>query len=372
MHFTIDTKVLKNWIDIVNHASASWNMTPILENILITVWYKKIVFTANNLEMAIEYIVDEWIEIKSEWTFTISSKFLTSFVSLIQDEKINIELVANASLIFKTPSSETKIKWIEASKFPVIPILKEEQNFTILSGDLKKAIEKTIFSTAEWAVRPTLAWIYLHINEENIIFASTDSYRLSEFKMKNTSNINKNISIIIPQKTAHELSRILPENTPVNLAISENQILFIFDNIKLYSRLLNWHFPDYRSFFPKGYSTKWVVLKTDMTIALKRANLISRENNYNTRVHFDSDSWIEISTWDTEIGAWRVELPASIEWENSAIWLNSLYLIEVLNVIKDDYISIDFETSLSPIVVRWITEKEQNFEYKHIIMPLKI
>jgi DNA polymerase III subunit beta len=97
-------------------------------------------------------------------------------------------------------------------------------------------------------------------------------------------NITKPISIIIPQKTAHELSRILPENTSVELVVSENQILFVFDNIRLYSRLLNGHFPDYRSFFPKGYSTKGVVLRSDLIMALKRINLISKENNYNTRM----------------------------------------------------------------------------------------
>lgn len=372
MNFEIDTKTLKNGIDIVWHASMSGNMTPILENILINVQYKKIILTANNLEMAIEYFVDKWIDIKSEWSFTVSSKFLSSFISLVNDDNISVELLANSSVSFKTPSSETKIKWIEASKFPLIPALKQEYSFRMPSDLLKKAIEKTIFSTAEWTIRPTLAWIYLHITEEEIIFASTDSYRLSEFRTKNITNISKAISIIIPQKTAQELSRILPENTPVELVVSENQILFVFDNIRLYSRLLNWHFPDYRSFFPKWHSTKWVVLRTDLIMALKRINLISKENNYNTRINFDSDHGIEISTWDTEIWAWRIELPASIEWENSMIWLNSVYLLEALWVIKDDHVSLDFETNLSPVVLRWISSKEADFSYKHIIMPLKI
>lgn len=372
MHFEIDTKTLKNGIDIVGHASMSGSMTPILENILINVQYKKVIFTANNLEMAIEYFVDEWVDIKWEWSFTISSKFISSFVSLVNDEKIDIELLTNSSLAFKTPSSDTKIKWIEASKFPLIPSLKQEYSFRMSSDLLKKAIEKTIFSTAEGTIRPTLAWIYLHITDDEIIFASTDSYRLSEFKTKNIANIAKPISIIIPQKTAQELSRILPEKSSVELVVSENQILFVFDNIRLYSRLLNGHFPDYRSFFPKGHSTKWVVLRTDLIQSLKRINLISKENNYNTRMNFDIDHWIELSTWDTEIWAWRIELPASIEWENSMIGLNSVYLIEALNVIKDDYVSMDFETNLSPVMLRGITPKESDFDYKHIIMPLKI
>lgn len=322
--------------------------------------------------MAIEYIVSEWVDVKGEGSFTVSSKFLTAFVNLVWDDKMDIELLANSSLWLKTPSSDTKIKWIEASKFPLIPSLKQEHSFKMPSSELKMAIEKTIFSTAEWTIRPTLAWIFLNITEDEIVFASTDSYRLSEYKTKNSVNIQKPIAIIIPQKTAHELSRILPDNSIVELVVSENQILFVFDNIRLYSRLLNGHFPNHKAFFPKWYSTKWVVLRSDLMMALKRINLISKENNYNARMQFNSDTWIEISTWDTEIWAWRIELPASIEWENSTIWLNSIYMLDVLSVIKDDYVSIDFETSLSPILVRWISDKEHAFEYKHIIMPLKI
>ncbi len=372
MHFEIDTKILKESIDIVSHASVWIWLTPILENIMFNAQYKKVIITANNLEMAIEYVINSQIDIKSEWTFTVSSKFLSSFIWLLPDEKVEIELIWNSSLSFRTPSSETKIKWIEASKFPLIPTFKKDYSFNMNSADLKKAIEKTLFSTAQWNIRPTLAWIYLSITEESIIFASTDSFRLSEYKIKNKVNLERPINVIIPSKTALELSRILSENVNVELIISENQILFIFWNIKLFSRLLNWHFPDYKVFFPISYSTKWVILRTDFISALKRINLISKENNYNTRMNFDSNFWLELSTWDTEIWAWRIQVAASIEWENSAIGLNSTYLLEVLNVIKDDYVSLDFETNLSPVMIKWVSDKDENIEYKHIIMPLKI
>jgi len=59
MKFTIDTHLLKEALAVVNHATASITTTPILESILIKVNYNNIVFTSNNLEMAIEYVVNE-------------------------------------------------------------------------------------------------------------------------------------------------------------------------------------------------------------------------------------------------------------------------------------------------------------------------
>lgn len=372
MRFSIDTKILKEGIDIVNHASTGMSMTPILENILISVQYKKVVLTANNLEMAVEYVVDTGVDIESEGSFTVSSKFLSSFVSLLSDDRVNIELISGGSLQFITPSSETKIKGIEASKFPLIPVFKAEKPFRISSKDLKKAIDRTLFSTAEGNIRPTLAGIYLALRDNSAVFASTDSFRLSEFVLTESVGISESISIIIPAKTAMELSRILPENAQVELFMSDNQLLIVFDNIKVFSRLLNGHFPDYRNFFPKGHSTKGVVMRNDLIVALKRANLITKENNYNTRIAFRAEGGLEISTGDTEIGAGNVRVPASVEGEDSIIGLNSVYLLEVLGVIKEDYVSLDFETNLSPIMVKGVPETDGKSTYRHIIMPLKI
>jgi DNA polymerase III subunit beta len=323
--------------------------------------------------MAIEYVIDSHVEIESEGAFTVSSKFLTSFISLVSDERVTISLVGGSSLEFTTPSSETKIKGIDASKFPLIPGFKAENPFRLTAPDLKRAIEKTLFSTAEGNIRPTLAGIFLAVREGNVVFASTDSFRLSEFILKSAADASAPVSgIIVPAKTAAELSRILSEDGHVELFVSDNQLLAVYGNVKIFSRLLNGHFPDYRAFFPKGYSTKGVILRADLIQAIRRMNLISRENNFNTRMAFRADSGIELSTGDTEIGAGRIAIPASIEGEDTTIGLNATYLLEALGVMKEDYVSLDFETNLSPIVVRGVPAEDSKQSYRHIIMPLKI
>ncbi|MDD2516017.1 MAG: DNA polymerase III subunit beta [Candidatus Gracilibacteria bacterium] len=373
MQLIVNTDNFREGIGVVSHASSPSSMTPILENILINATYNKLILSANNLEMAIEYVIDEGVEIKKEGSFTLSSKFLNSFLSLLPDSKIDMELVGNSSIIFRTETSETKFAGIEAVKFPVIPSFKKDYSFKVPSKDLKTAIEKTIFSTAEGNIRPTLAGIYIALKDGNIAFASTDSFRLSEFKIVGAAKKEDNLSIILPSKTAIELSRIIPETGDIECFVSENQFIAVFGNIKLFSRLLNGHFPDYQTFFPKSHSTKGIVLRSELIQSLKRINLISKENNYNTRFKFSIEEGLEISTGDTEVGAGRVILQASVEGEENIIGINSNYLLEVLNVIKEEYIDIDFESALSPVVVKAYLQKEDSRnQYKHIIMPLKI
>jgi len=363
MKFKIQTEILKKWLDIVNHATASITTTPILENILLKVNFNNIVLTSNNLEMAIEYVITNDLDIESEWAFCVPSKLFTNYISLVQDDNVHIELLNDDSIKIGTSSWKMKIKWIEASEFPLIPNIREEVSLNISWKIIRRSIDKTLFSSAEWNIRPTLAGLYVKISSNEVIFASTDSFRLSEYKTILTENVPNDFSQIIPSKTANQLKSILADNDEVKIVSGDNQIAFLSWNIKIYSRLLNGKFPDYSTFFPTSFSTKAEVNRIDLMQALKKINLVSRENNYSIKMSLSSSRWIELETSQTQIWEWDVTLVWAVEWEDNIVWINSTH------------VSISFENPLSPIMIIPTIDpekedKSQNF--KHIIMPLKI
>lgn len=374
MKFTIETRVLQEALSTVNHATASISTTPILENILIKVNYNNIVLTANNLEMAIEKVINEWISIDVEWAFCVPSRIFTNYVWLITDDKIDIELLKDNSIEIKTNSSDIKIKWNDAWDFPLIPTVKESISFNINSNILTKSIEKTLFSSAEWNIRPTLAWIYVSVEWPKAKFASTDSFRLSEYKVDLEENLSQEFAQIIPSKTASQIRSILESNTNVKIVAWENQIVFLFENIKVYSRLLNWKFPEYEWFFPNLFNTKAVINRVDLIQALKKINLISKENNYSIKMSFSLDGNILLETSETQIWEWKIFVTWSVEWEETIIWLNSVYFLEALGVIESTHIWVSFESPLSPIMITPIDDEwsKKTDNFKHIIMPLKI
>ncbi len=375
MKFKIQTDVLKKWLDVVNHATASITTTPILENILLKVNFNNIILTSNNLEMAIEYVISEDLEIETEWSFCIPSKLFTSYIWLVQDDEVSIELLNDDSVKIATASWKMKIKWLEASEFPLIPTIREEVSLDISGKIIKKSIDKTLFSSAEWNIRPTLAGIYVNIKDNEVIFASTDSFRLSEYKTILDENVPTNFSQILPSKTANQIKSILWDNDEVKIVSWDNQIAFLSWNIKIYSRLLNGKFPDYTSFFPTTFSTKAEVNRVDLIQALKKINLVSRENNYSIKMSLSSTRWIELETSETQIWEWDVTLVWAVEWEDNIVWINSTYFLEVLWVIETTHVSISFENPLSPIVITPTINPENTdnkHSFRHIIMPLKI
>jgi DNA polymerase-3 subunit beta len=106
---------------------------------------------------------------------------------------------------------------------------------------------------------------------------------------------------IIPSKTAGEIRSILKSEDEVKIVSGNSQIAFFFENTKFYSRLLNGKFPDYTSFFPKSYSTKAEINRADLIQALKKINLVSRENNNSIKMSFSSENGIVLETNETQI-----------------------------------------------------------------------
>ena len=232
MKFSIATEKFKKWLDIVNHATANISTTPILENILIRVNENSVILTSNNLELAIEYFIED-VNVEKTGSFCLPSKLISNYISLVNDDEIKLELLNDNSVKISNWSSVIKVKWIEASEFPLIPNVKEEVSLIIPAKIIKKSIDKTLFSSAEGNIRPTLAGIYVNIENNEIVFASTDTYRLSEYKTVINWEIKNNFSQIIPSKTCNQIRSILSESDDVKIVSGDNQIAFFTENINI-------------------------------------------------------------------------------------------------------------------------------------------
>lgn len=198
------------------------------------------------------------------------------------------------------------------------------------ANELQDAINKTLFSTADGNVRPMLAGIYMHNDGDGLSFASTDSYRLSNYHIKPKHPV-EHTPIIIPAKTAMEISRLINEDIQsINIYTHESQMLLQIGSVRITSRLLSGKFPDYAAFFPKESQTKSTILRSELITALKQVNLVASKNNYHTRIRSLHEGKVEVFTGDTEIGASIRTLPATVEGIEETIGISSEYLLAAL------------------------------------------
>src|SRR3989344_2505218 len=263
-------KNLKQGLSVVSHIAGKNSSLPILNNILIEAKDGNIKLITTNLEIGIVYSVRGKVE--EEGMFTVDSKVVSDYVSLLPNKRVDIKK-DEKSLIIETENYKTKILGQEAEDFPLIPSIEKDCFYKVNASELKKALSQVIFAVSNSETRMELSGELFDFNDGKLVVVSTDSYRLAEKEVKIETNVKngENKKIIIPAKTIQELIKILSgvrdddaiegDMKDVEFYVSENQVMFSFGPVELISRLIEGQYPDYRQIIPGESKTKVVIGK---------------------------------------------------------------------------------------------------------------
>ncbi len=367
MKVTCSQQDLLNALNIVNKAVNNNNTLPVLNNILLKAEEKKLHFSATNLELAITFNIDA--EVKKPGSITIPARLFSSYIALLSDDTVDLEVTENLELHVESPSSNTKIKGITADEFPLIPEVKADHTLKMSAKALTDAINQTCFAAAVNTARPALSGILFNIDKKSLTLVGTDSFRLAEKKIDLASGADFEEKYIVPARTISELGKIIEkdENADVEIHFSENQILFIVGKARIISRLIEGKFPDYTQIIPREHKTRIESKVGSLSVAMRRASLFSRENNHSMRLVVNNDGKLMVHTDETRVGEEKAEIPVKVDGDENKISLNAQYLLDVLNTLGESDVAIELIDKDAPAVIK--SNKDENYLY--LIMPLK-
>lgn len=373
---------LKNGMSIVNHIAGKNMNLPILNNILIKAKNGNIDLVATDLEVGIVCSVRGKIEKEGE--FTVDSKIISDYISLLPNKKINIINEKN-NLTIESENYNTVIRGMSAEDFPLIPQINKKTFFKTDIEIFREALSQVIYAVSTSETRVELSGVLFDFNNKGLTLAATDSYRLCEKKIKvekktiNDSEKNKeeNIKIIVPAKTLQELIRILAviksENFDesernIKFYISENQILFVMGKTELISRLVEGSYPDYQQIIPTKYETKAIINRGEFLRAVKAAAIFSKTNVNDINLDLPANkNKLIISSASNNTGENITELDSQVEGKDNGIVINYRYLLDGINNIKSENIMIKIINGNTPCIIM----PEGDESYLYVIMPIK-
>jgi DNA polymerase-3 subunit beta len=368
MKFRCSHADLSQALDIVNHVIDTNVTLPVLNNILIKCQGKKVHFSATNLEMAVNFSMEA--EVVNEGAVTVPAKLFSSYVNLVKDEKLECSVIEGLTLAMNSAGSKTKMKCIAAEEYPTISSIEETVSFELEKEGLADSIHQVCFAASTMNTRPVLAGVFLEVEGQNLTLVATDSFRLSEKKIKLSQAVPQPATCIIPSRTTLEFARLCSKDTSsstVQILMGKNQILFRIGAIELYSRLIEGNFPNYRQILPRSIRTSTTMMTSDQANAVKRVNLFAKENNNKVLFDFQKDK-LSISTPATQIGEEHGELPIALDGEPGTIALNSEFVLDMLSHLGSDQVEVGINDAKSPAVFKAVG----NDDFVHIIMPLKL
>jgi len=353
---------LKNSISQVERITGKNLTLPVLNSILMIASGKSLKLRSTNLSLGIE--VEIPVKIEKEGTLAVPGSVLNAiFSNISQNENVQLEN-EDGNLLIKTKKSKIKIKCTSHEDFPTIPMV-TGSSFEIESKKLTEGIKAVSYSSSVSDIKPEISSVFMYVNQDNLVFVSTDSFRLAEKKIK-IKGLEETLHILIPFKNIGEILRVFGEfQGVIKVCFNKNQISFSSDNIYLTSRVIDGIFPDYRQIIPKDFTTDVVVLKQDLLNALKLSNIFSDKfNQVNLKIS-PKEKVFELSSANNDVGENKTYLDAVINGVNIELSFNYKYFLDCFQSITTDSISIKFSGG-KPIVISPISDSS----FTYLIMPM--
>lgn len=357
-------------LNSVSRSSIGRTTQPILDGILITLKKDRVILTTNDLEIGMEYVIDN-VDIKEDGKAVVDCRMFTDIIRKLPDGEISIELTNKNLLLIECEGSQYKLSTMNADEFPLLPELNIEKNISLPQKVFKDMIKRTSFAVSADENRPIFTGCLLDVKESNINVVAVDGFRLA-LRNSPVFTDTKEFKAIIPGKYLNEVSKnLLDVDDQIKIGISKNQALFEISSCKIVTRLLDGDFLDYVNVIPKEKETRIKINKNELQSAIERASIFSisaqeKEKKYPIKIYINVDDIIVSCT--SQIGDAKEEVKVEMEGKELEIGFNPKYLLDALKAIEDDEVYLDFGSNISPCVIRCITDEK----FTYMVLPMRL
>lgn len=361
MKLTISKEYLNESIQNVSKAVSSRTTIPILSGIKIDAAANGVTLTASDTDISIQSFIPAEVNGKTiletveKGSIVLPAKFFGEIIKKLPSEHIEIEVRPPFQATIRSGSSEVQMVGLDPEEFPQLPQIEEKKVISVASDLLKTMIRQTSFCVSTSETTPILTGVLWNLSAHGLKFIACDRHRLAQRETPlQTEESQKFENIVISGKTLNELNKILPDaNELTDIVVSDNQVLFRLNNLLFYSRILDGTYPDTSKLIPQNFQTRLVLSAKQLSEAIDRAYLLSREEKTNiVKLTMQEDGTVEISSSSTELGRVTETLAAEeITGDLLKISFNSKYMIDALRSIDSESIRLSFTGAMSPIII---------------------
>ncbi len=374
MRVSVLQENLQKGLSIVTRAIPARPALPVLSNVLLSTEGQRLKLSATNLELGITCRIGANID--EEGATTVPGRTFLDLVSNLSHEAVNLELNPRTqNLRIECGGNTGNIKCVDASEFPLVPDTDGQQGVALPAAALKEMIGHVEFAAAKEDNRPVLTGVLVRFEDDVMTMAAADGYRLAVRTVTLETPVQEDYQIIVPAKTLAEVARII-DNTDDEVLISlpegRNQVMFHLKNVDVVSSLLDGDFPSYEAIIPRSHTTTTQLYTEELLKACKRSEVFAKDSANASKIVINpSDTGLGrllVTSRSQEKGDNEGLVDASVDGDEVEISFNIRYLIEVLNVIKEDQIILETSGTAKPGLLRPMGRDD----FIHVIMPMSV
>lgn len=350
-------------VSIVSKAVPSKTTMPILSCLLIDATTGIIKFTANDMELGIETVVEG--NILEPGVIAIDAKIFSEIVRKLPDNDVIIETDENLQTTITCEKAKFHLSANSGDEFSYLPYFEKSETIVLSQFTLKEIIRQTIFSIADNDSNKLMTGELFHIEDQLLKVVSLDGHRISIRKTE-LPNHYETKKLVVPGKTLQEISKILSGeiDSMVEISFTNNHIVFEFDQTVVVSRLIEGEYFRIDQMLSNDYGTKVKINKKELLNCIDRATLLVKEGDKKPIIINILDDVMEIKI-KSQIGSMDDEIAITKEGKDILIGFNPKFLIDALRVIDDEEITIYLMNPKAPCFI-----KDDKENYIYLILPV--
>ena len=226
---------------------------------------------------------------------------------------------------------------------------------------------------------PQLTGVLMVATDSGLRLVATDSYRLAFRDLPGVSALAPSSEVLVPARALAEIQRLVGSRTDTGKGAEQQPLVFhhgeldaVFDlgEVQVTTRLLRGPFPDYERLLPASYPSSFTAGREEFAAALRRVRLMVRDTKDATtpvRVSF-VDGGAELTVLTAETGRASERVDGSFAGDELTVAFNPTYLLDGIEAIRADSITLDVIDSSKPATVRAAEEDE----YRYLLMPVRV
>lgn len=367
MRFAIQREVLLKPLQQVVNVVERRQTLPVLGNLLVVVDADGLSLTGSDSEVEMVARAALGSDADAGET-TVPARKLFDIVRALPDGSLMKFSQSGDRMSIQAGRSRFTLSTLPARDFPSTENLEVIETISLSEGSLRELIERTAFAMAQQDVRFYLNGLLFDLREDLLRCVATDGHRLALCEAPLEKGVNARRQIILPRKGVLELQRLLEGgDRDIALEVGRSHLRVKREDVTFTSKLIDGRFPDYEAVIPIGADKEARIEREAFKAALQRAAILSNEKYRGVRIEF-TPGQLKLVAHNPEQEEAVEEVEANSSVDNIAIGFNVVYLLDALNALRSEEVSLSLRDANSSALVR-----EGNSERcRHVVMPLRI
>ena len=372
MKFIISsTLLLKNLQAILGVINTN-NTLPILDDFLFELKDESITITSSDLETTMRVTIRP-DKSEESGSIAIPAKILVETLKTFADIPVAFSIDPDTLMIeISAGEGKYKLSGHKSEEYPHTPSLEDTTNIVIDSRLMSQAINKTLFATGNDELRMVLSGVFCELSPDDVTFVATDAHKLVKYKRTDLKT-EDSASFILPKKPLNLLKSILSsQEVQVTIEYNKTNAFFSFGNIHLICRLIDGKYPNYDAVIPKENPNRLTIDRHALLTAIRRVAIFANQSTHQIRFKVSGQELI-LSAEDIDFSNEAKErLSCSYSGEDMEIGFNSKFLLEMLNNIDTEEISLEMSAPNRAGILTPLNNANKDEDILMLVMPVML